>query len=382
MGRAERSKVKIALVLRALLVPLIAALVSAILVAACGGQTKTVTTTATATTAPGTSTTQTATAAQLVPESSIAAAEQAVTPVTCYEPNGSGLNYYEGTAFELMNGDAISASHVVSACGVGAPIELGQVGEGGINPDGSLANPNTEVTKNDTTNDVALVSGLPTLAGVEAESAQPQSGEPVALIGFPGNKNYITAPRQIMVTTGTVTEVDAPTTVSAPLPEGGLQETLSDAIGVTAASEPGESGGLAIDAEGKAIGVIEGSSATGTILTPVADLPLPASVQPTGATILTMGDWNVVEPTTVAFSGDSGNVVADIAWSAWTASSAEGTGTSLIQSCIPDCATGPSTTVSTTLRLANPQDGHFTQIIETRNGTSTTWTYPGNWPWE
>ncbi|MGO9957002.1 MAG: serine protease [Solirubrobacteraceae bacterium] len=372
---------KIVLGPRGPLVPLTVGLLSVILLTGCGGQTKIVTTTKNSRTATETSTTQTATAAQPVPEAAIAAAGQAVTPVTCYDANASGLNYYEGTAFELMNGDAISASHVVSACGVGAPLELGQIGVGGIASNGSLSNPNTEVATNDTTHDVAVVSGLPTLAGLQPERIAPQPGGQVALIGFPGNADSATAPRQLMITTGTITEVDVPRTVSAPLPEGGLQETLSDAIVVTAGSERGESGGLAIDARGRAIGVIEASDATGTILTPVSDLPIPASVEPTGPTILTMGNWTVVEPTTVAFSADAGNVVAGISWSSWTTTSAVGNGTSVIQNCVPNCATGSNTPVPATLTLSNPQDGRFTQITETRNGASTTWTYPGSWPW-
>jgi len=137
-----------------------------------------------------------------------------------------------------------------------------------------------------------------------------------------------------------------------------------------------------IDAQGKAIGVIEGSNGKDTILTPVADLPLPPSAEPGGMTTLRMGSSAVVEPTTVAFSGDSGNVGTDLAWGSWTATSAVGTGTSVIQNCIPNCANGSNTPVLTTVALSNPQDGHFAQIVETRNGTSTTWTYPGNWPWQ
>lgn len=358
-----------------------------VVAAACGGQVRTVTVLRTPKPpkAPVTATPTTATTSpisQSVPASAIIAAEQAVTPVTCYDANSdTDLQYYEGTAFDLINGDAISASHVVSACGVGAPIELGPVGADGINANGSLANPNTSVMKNDTTNDVAVVTGLPSLPGVEAERIPAQTGEKVVLLGFPGDKDSITAPRQLTVVSGTVTEVGAPRTLNAPLPEGGLQETLSDAIQVTATSEPGESGGLAIDAQGKAVGVIEGSNAEGTVLTPVSDLPLPPSADPIGTTRLTMGVWNVVEPTTVGFSADAGNVVTDIVWSSWTADSAVGTGTSFIQSCIPNCASGSDTTASTTLQLSNPVDGHFTQLIETRNGTSTTWTYPTNWPW-
>jgi hypothetical protein len=216
---------------------------------------------------------------------------------------------------------------------------------------------------------------------METEPTPVHTGEQVALIGFPGTQDSVTTARQVMVTTGTVTEVDTPTTISASMLEGGLQETLSDAITVAATSEPGESGGLAIDAQGKVIGVIEGGNGADTILTPVSDLPLPKSAQPIGTTTLQMGSSNVVEPTTVAISGDGGNIVTNLAWGSWTPTSAVGTGTSDIQNCIPDCADGSNTPVTTTLALSKSQDGHFTQIVETRNGTRRTWTYPGNWPW-
>jgi Trypsin-like peptidase domain len=347
---------------------------------ACGGATRTVVQTVPAPAA--TATTARSTTPPPVPASAIDAAEAAVTPVTCVDPNrqGNGFDYYEGTAFQLVNGDAISASHVVSACGVGAPLELGQVGVSGTNGDGSLANPNTEVTKNDTTNDVAVVRGVPTLAGLAVERAPLHAGDQVALIGFPGIKGSITAPRQVMVTTGTVTAVGTPRTLNAPLPEGALQETLTDAISVAAAAKAGESGGLAIDAQGKVIGVIEGTNAEETTLTPVSDLPLPPSADPVGPTTLKMGPEIVVEPTEVAFSADGGNIVTNVAWTSWTATSAVGSGTSMIQHCVPDCADGSEAQVPATLELSNPRGGHFTKMVETRNGTSTTWTYPRSWP--
>ena len=53
----------------------------------------------------------------------------------------------------------------------------------------------------------------------------------------------------------------------------GVRETLSDAIVVLAHNVvPGESGGAAIDASGKVIGVIEGSNGTSVVLTPAADV--------------------------------------------------------------------------------------------------------------
>jgi hypothetical protein len=53
----------------------------------------------------------------------------------------------------------------------------------------------------------------------------------------------------------------------------GVPETLTDAIPVTTSGTlSGESGGPAIDAAGKVVGVIEGGGLGVTTLTPVADL--------------------------------------------------------------------------------------------------------------
>ncbi len=99
--------------------------------------------------------------------------------------------------------------------------------------------------------------------------------------------------------------------------------------------------------------------------------------------IVTMGSWSGMKPSTIDFSGDGGNIVTGIAWSSWTASSAFGQGTSNIQGCVPNCAQGTETPVSTTIALTDPRDGHFTQITETRKGETTLRaSYPSGefWP--
>jgi S1-C subfamily serine protease len=59
-------------------------------------------------------------------------------------------------------------------------------------------------------------------------------------------------------------------------------ETLPDAIKVRASAIQGESGGPAIDAAGKAVGVIEAVDPSGayTTLTPVSDFPGGATQEP------------------------------------------------------------------------------------------------------
>ena len=95
--------------------------------------------------------------------------------------------------------------------------------------------------------------------------------------------------------------------------------------------------------------------------------------------MLTVGSYTGMKPTEIAYSGDATNVVTKITWSSWTSTGASGQGTSDIDSCIPNCAQAPTNYVTTTITLSAPVNGHFTQMIETRNGSTTTYTYPGTW---
>ena len=94
---------------------------------------------------------------------------------------------------------------------------------------------------------------------------------------------------------------------------------------------------------------------------------------------LVVGSYSGSKPTEIAYSGDATNVVTKITWASWTAAGATGTGTSDIDSCIPNCATAPTDYVTTTITLSTPANGHFTQMTETRNGSTTNYTYPATW---
>lgn len=89
-----------------------------------------------------------------------------------------------------------------------------------------------------------------------------------------------------------------------------------------------------------------------------------------------------IEPSEMDFSGDAGNVVTDIIWSSWTQTQAAGQGTSNLQNCVPNCAQGTDTPVATTITLLGPQAGHFTQIVESRNGLTSDGSYgsQAGWP--
>jgi hypothetical protein len=99
--------------------------------------------------------------------------------------------------------------------------------------------------------------------------------------------------------------------------------------------------------------------------------PLPAFIA---------GKWRGTKPSEIDFSGDAGNIVTGIHWSLWTPTTAVGEGTSGIQSCVPNCASGKVKYVPTKITLSAPSGGHFTRITETRNGRSLRATY-GSPPW-
>jgi hypothetical protein len=141
------------------------------------------------------------------------------------------------------------------------------------------------------------------------------------------------------------------------------------------------------------------SSAATTPTTPAASSTAPSAPASTAATtpvstpastpaitgtaqlpVLTVGGYTGMKPTEIAYSGDATNVVTKIMWSSWTATGASGQGTSDIDSCNPNCAQAPPSLVPTTVTLSAPVNGRFTKMTETRNGFTSTYTYPDNWP--
>jgi serine/threonine protein kinase len=106
----------------------------------------------------------------------------------------------------------------------------------------------------------------------------------------------------------------------------------------------------------------------------------PASTVPAQLPVLTAGSYTGMKPTEIAYSGDANNVVTKITWSSWTATGATGQGTSDIDSCVPNCAQAPPSLVPATITLSAPVNGRFTKMTETRNGSTSYWTYPSAWP--
>jgi serine/threonine protein kinase len=128
-----------------------------------------------------------------------------------------------------------------------------------------------------------------------------------------------------------------------------------------------------------------GTSTTSPASTPASTPPTtpvstPASTAPAAPPVLTVGSYTGMKPTEIAYSGDATNVVTKITWSSWTTTGASGQGTSDIDSCNPNCAQAPPSLVPTTVTLSAPVNGRFTKMTETRNGFTSTYTYPDNWP--
>jgi hypothetical protein len=120
--------------------------------------------------------------------------------------------------------------------------------------------------------------------------------------------------------------------------------------------------------------------ATGWSSSPAPSSPPVTSVAPTGSTKLELpqapgNSYPRVEPGSLAFSGDGGNVVTDIVWTKWSEAEAVGEGSSDLQNCVPGCAEGTQVPVDATMVLLDPVSGHFTRLLEERNGTTEIASY-------
>jgi S1-C subfamily serine protease len=198
------------------------------------------------------------TTAPAVPERVAASAEKSVLPMFCSSDDAAAG--FVGTGFMVTSG-VVTAAHVLAACQREATIWL--------------AGGSGSVAMVDSRHDLALLtvndarSWIPPL---QLETAGPRVGEPLALIGIPAvsqfplsgfQPNATIAPGIVLATH------QAQQLTSAE----GVPKTLTDAIRVTTSGTlSGESGGPAIDAAGKVVGVIEGGGFGVTTLTPVADL--------------------------------------------------------------------------------------------------------------
>jgi serine/threonine protein kinase len=97
---------------------------------------------------------------------------------------------------------------------------------------------------------------------------------------------------------------------------------------------------------------------------------------------VTIGSYSGTQPSVINMSSGRANQVQNIDWSSWTATNAYGQGVSYDDNCIPDCAGGTITPVPVQVTLSDPVSGRFSNMSETREGTTTSMTYPGaTWPY-
>jgi hypothetical protein len=80
------------------------------------------------------------------------------------------------------------------------------------------------------------------------------------------------------------------------------------------------------------ISINDGSATTAVRRASSATAANDASALPT----ITVADFKGIRPSTLALSGDGGDIVIDLTWSSWTATGAVGNGTVGVESCVPD----------------------------------------------
>lgn len=161
---------------------------------------------------------------------------------------------------------------------------------------------------------------------------------------------------------------------------GGLL-AAGGAIGVVATGHRALGGSVAVarpeaQTPGTTTTVPPGGTATPIVTSPVSgtdpsatgSVSPPTTVPPITQPTVTIGSWTGVEPDTIWFSADGGNVVSDITWSYWNDQSAVGTGTWGYENCDPSCAQGTVTPYSATITLTDPSDGQFTRLTEAQSG--------------
>jgi hypothetical protein len=99
--------------------------------------------------------------------------------------------------------------------------------------------------------------------------------------------------------------------------------------------------------------------------------------------VVTIGSYTGRKPEMIDVSGDAGNVnvIQDITWTTWGPATASGRGTSNVDDCVPTCAQGATTPVTTEVTLSNPVEGRFSDMRETRQGAAVFMTFRSqDWP--
>jgi S1-C subfamily serine protease len=188
------------------------------------------------------------------PPGVIARAEQAMVRTQCTQPSGEQRI---GSGFQVAAG-IVTASHVMAPCAGGTASAT--VGAGVA----------AAVALDDPQHDYALLHSSLSMPRLRFARAPVSVGEQVVLLGIPGDK--VTGNAFPEAVYGSVVATNQPVTL-----QGEQSEQLRDAIEVAIAAGsavPGNSGGPAIDAAGRVVGVFEGATSRVAILTPATDLKL------------------------------------------------------------------------------------------------------------
>jgi S1-C subfamily serine protease len=184
----------------------------------------------------------------------IARAERAMVRAQCTQVGGEQRT---GSGFQLAAG-IVTASHVMAPCADGAAAAT--VGAGVA----------ASVALDDPQHDYALLHSSLSMPRLQLEKLPVSVGDQVVLLGIPGDQTTGNAFPEAVY--GHVVATKQPVTL-----RGEQTERLNDAIEVSIAAGsavPGNSGGPAIDAAGRVVGVFEGATSSVAILTPAADLKL------------------------------------------------------------------------------------------------------------
>lgn len=85
------------------------------------------------------------------------------------------------------------------------------------------------------------------------------------------------------------------------------------------------------------------------------------------------------EPSMIAFSRDSSNIVEHLSWSSWGSGGAVGHGTLGLNTCEPNCAQGTVRQVPATVEMSGVVGGHFTVMTEKSGAILQHYRYPSDW---
>jgi hypothetical protein len=85
--------------------------------------------------------------------------------------------------------------------------------------------------------------------------------------------------------------------------------------------------------------------------------------------LLDIGGKSEIRPSTIGFSGDSGNIATALVWSHWGSPIATARGVVNIQGCVPDCASGSETPTPVEITVSNLTGDVYENLTESVAGS-------------